>query len=329
MTPREFLENAAGTELPLKELLRVWGFSTRSHQAVFQVGSALAGVGLTTDPRIEAARDTRQVVKIVQLVEESSGAFVGDTEVAPPVLLTVGELLGTSRRGVLAVGIIDSLQYAQTLMMEHDYSQLAVVDGRNLRGAVTWESIVAAHIAGSGGELRHAMMQDPVPILHPSDGLLDKIPTICDMGFAFVSDENDPLIAIITTADLAARFGNLAGPFFLISEIERRLRRHIERVCSVQNLRSMAPSFKPPMAPDRINSVNDLTFGQCRYLLKDPDIWKRLGWDLAHGIFCDRLEEVNRTRNEIMHFRPEPVTRQALEQLQKVVSSLRKLDRQS
>lgn len=203
-------------------------------------------------------------------------------------------------------------------MMRHGYSQLAVLDGADLRGAITWESISDAKISGFGGELRHHLMNVSPEVLHPEDKLLDRIPEISRHGFAFVA-ESGTLRGIITTADLSERFAMLAGPFLLISEIERRVRRHIDKVCSLEDIRAAS-------SKNRLQSVHGLTFGNCRYVLMNTGIWDRLGWDVDHGLFLEDLKEVNKIRNEVMHFRPEPLTPSQMETLENFAKWLRRLD---
>lgn len=334
MTPAEFLAEAAARKsddpvaISVRELLALWGHVSRGPAAVAEITKALAGAGLATEPDFRFVRDMRDTVRVVG-AEEDEPPVAGETgedevpadgepeERFPPVSLCVGEL-PSARRGVLAVDINDPLRRAQTLMMRHGYSQLAVLDGADLRGAVTWESISDARISGLGGELRHHLMGVSPEVLHPEDKLLDRIPEISRHGFAFVA-EAGKLSGIITTADLSERFAMLAGPFLLISEIERRIRRHIDKVCTLEDIRAAA-------SQNKVESVHGLTFGGCRHVLMKADIWSRLGWDVDHGLFLEDLKEVNGIRNEVMHFRPEPLTPARMQTLENFAKWLRRLD---
>lgn len=329
-------------EISVRELLNAWGYVSRGPAAVAEIGEALAGAGLTTEPPFATVADMRETVRVVPAPAEEAGPEDGrpgrdeplgeartepeDVEVRfPPVSLCVHQI-PSACGGVVSVGIDDSLQHAQTLMMRHDYSQLAVVDGGALRGAVTWESISAAKISGGGGgELRHYLMGGSPEVLHPDDKLLDKIPQISRYGFAFVAGSGGALAGIITTADLSERFALLAGPFLLISEIERRVRRHIDKVCSLGDIQSAA-AFNPAKPRTKLRSVHGLTFGDCRKVLENTDIWKRLGWDIDHGVFLGDLKSVNGIRNEVMHFRPDPLGPDQLSTLENFAKWLRRLD---
>lgn len=72
-----------------------------------------------------------------------------DHSPAEPVVqvsLRVGSL-ASANAGVGSVRLDDPLERAQALMMRSDYSQLAVQSGpRDLRGAISWESIAQAKI---------------------------------------------------------------------------------------------------------------------------------------------------------------------------------------
>ena len=69
-------------------------------------------------------------------------------------------------------------------------------------------------------------------------------------------------------------FREQTEPFLLLSEIENQLRRLINGHFSLQELEDA----KDPVDEEReVDSVTDLTFGECTRLLEKPDHWGRLG----------------------------------------------------
>ncbi|MFJ8582627.1 CBS domain-containing protein [Micromonospora sp. NPDC093277] len=66
--------------------------------------------------------------------------------------------LRQATRGVCGVRVGDTLERATTLMLKHNYSQLAVFDkSGHLHGAVSWESICKAQLARSRADLAGAV----------------------------------------------------------------------------------------------------------------------------------------------------------------------------
>ncbi|RAY15946.1 hypothetical protein DPM19_09360 [Actinomadura craniellae] len=337
MTPEEFLTDAAGRgaadpmKITVRDLLAIWGYATRTSKAVADIGSDLAQAGLTTSPPFDGIRDVREPVTVAPLApqaeaEDETGDEPPDIEDRFPAVSLCVEELPSASAGVLSVGINEPLQRAQTLMMDSDYSQLAVLDGSLLRGAISWSSISAARIAGFDGSLRGALMPESPAVLHPKDKLLDKIEHINERGFAFVADTAG-LRGIVTTADISLQFARLTGPFLLISEIERRIRRQIEKVCP-DLTELQAAASQSAKKPADVDSVHELTFFQAMLVLEKEHIWKRLQWDLDRGYFVERLRAVKTIRNEVMHFRPTPVSAEQAATLTKFANWLRWLDHQ-
>lgn len=320
--PEDFLSTAEGRELTVRELLSHWGHTTRTHEASQEVRSALDAARLTTEPRFEdvySSRDTVRIIAVAEAPQPAEPEAEADIEEAPVQVSLRVKDLPSARGGVVSVGPDDTLTEATTLMMSHGYSQLAVKDGALLRGAITWESISAATARGDDDDLRACLHESP-EVIRADDELLTQVHRIRSAGFAFVENEARQLVGIVTTADLTDQFANLAGPFFLLSEIERRLRRQIVRICTVSEMKQRASR------PNKVNSVNDLVFGDCQAIFNDTDLWCRLGWRMAQLIFVEKLDEVRRIRNEVMHFRPTRLSDENMLTLENFAKWLRNLD---
>ena len=59
--------------------------------------------------------------------------------------------------------------------------------------------------------------------------LIELVPRINDVGFVLVRGEDSSLCGIVTSADLGVSFADLAKPFFLLGEVEKRLRYVLNR----------------------------------------------------------------------------------------------------
>jgi restriction system protein len=328
-TPEEFLADAAGQKMPLLELLATFGHSVRNQRAMLDVTSALESAGLTTDPPLDLVEDRRQVVRIVPIAQDPGDVGAPDPTLSAPaedvqdedipvqVSMLVGDL-PSAVAGVLDVSLDDTMAYAETLMLINSFSQLAVVHDGQLRGVVTWESISAAKIRGES-ELRAAL--DPKPeVVQADDDLLKQVPRIRIAGFALVVDGDHLPTGIVTTADLADQFVNLANPFVVISEIERRLRRIIRAVCTIEQIKEKARYKK------KTHSADDLMFGDYQTIFADPVLWSLFGWQIHQTVFVDKLDGVREIRNEVMHFKPEPLSTENAAALSSFLSFVSWLD---
>jgi restriction system protein len=150
------------------------------------------------------------------------------------------------------------------------------------------------------------------------EDLLSQIDEIYRNGYVFVRGEDRMIRGIVTASDLTAQFGELARPLVLIEEAERRLRRRIDEVFTAEEIAAL--SNKKP------KSAAGLTIGNYKHALVKAENWQRLEWPLDHELFIQHLEEVRRTRNEFMHFSPDPLNDTQMAWLEGFVRILRTVD---
>jgi restriction system protein len=334
----DFLRDAASrapgqeVKISIRELLRRWDAKRRGYWIVAQIERDLEKANLTTAPPFtEGWIDS--VVTLVRVKQEerkgmeapaTSDLLEATDASLPEVSLRVGSLSAANCR-VISVLPQDSLDKAQSIMMRYDFSQLAVMSSsRDLRGAVTWESIAEARIRNPQAALKEAV--EPAEVVRSGDDLLEKIPRVVDAGFVFVQGPDRQISGIVTTADLSNQFATLAKPFFMLAEIERRLRRIIDGAFTSEELREFVD---PSDTSRQVKSAADLTIGEYVRLLERPDCWMRLRWALDRKEFIEAMQEVRGTRNEVMHFSPDPLDDDQIVQLGNFLKWLRKLDPES
>ena len=328
---REFLTDAkakAGSEpveVSVRKLLSYWGAKRRGYWIVDQIGIDLSSMGLTTEPPFTDV----WIDASIRLVSEKGGSGT-PTVVAAPIVSeekNSGDVylrvrsLQSANSGIVSVSPNDTVQRARSLMMRHDYSQLAVLSGeRELRGAVSWESLAQAGIRNAEFSLAEATLQPN--LVHEDDDLLAQIPRIISSGFVFVQAKDRRIIGIVTTADLSQEFARMANPFFILGEIERGLREIIDQAFSAEELAGIAV---PDDATRNVSKADHLTFGEYVRLLENPPNWERLGWDLDRRTFIEALNEIREIRNDVMHFSPDPLDHEGVETLRNFAHWLRKM----
>jgi restriction system protein len=312
----------------IRSLLQYWDAKRRGYLITEEIRRDLTAVRLATSPAFtEGWIDTPVTIVPISSdpLELNERVSPADAAVVPAVEVSLRvNSLASANAAVESVRLDDSLERAQALMMRSDYSQLAVQSGpRDLRGAISWESIAQAKIRKPDAGLRDAMFAPEVVGLN--DDLLARIPMIVDAGFVFVQAVDRHVCGIVTTSDLSVEFATLAKPFFLLAEVERRLRRLISEHFSEQEIKAVVD----PADDERVAvAASDLTIGEYVRLLEEPRRWNRLGWGLDRVIFVTELHEVRQIRNEIMHFSPDPLDDDQIRKIELFLRSLRRLDPQ-
>jgi restriction system protein len=328
-TWEELLEDAASRtaedarHLTIRNFLEHWGQTRRSGGVVAMIKDDLADQGLTTRPPFTDGSVDDEIV-IVGVAAEPGASVQEDDDTEDvfqqaPVTLRIGSLPPAK---LVSIPPSSSLIYAKTLMLNRQYSQLAVIDeGGRLLGAVSWESIGKAQIAVKNPSLADTIA--PATVVDHDALLLDQIAVIYDRGFVFVQNaDRSQVNGIVTAADLTRQFGNLARPFVLIEEAENRLRRRAGEVFTVDELRAASPANRR----SRVNNAADLTLGTYAYLMRPKENWAKVQWNVDHEYFIERLLEVVEVRNELMHFTPDPLSSEQYATVEGLLEILRTVD---
>jgi restriction system protein len=292
--------------MTVRELLLLWDHQQRLPAAVEEVKAELLRAGMTTRPPFTEG-DLDRKIALVRI----------ETETAPADEATVAETPGTedlTETGALALQISNfpeptepisdqiDFQAAQMMMVERNYSQVAVVDGHGrFQGALTWETIMRAHLAPGETSLAQALDRR-AQVVYRDELLLEKIDLIFEKGFVFVySFDRRQVDGILTAGDLMKRLGAFLEPFVKIEEIENRLRRAVNNTFQLDEYAKYASISKK-----RVRSAANLMLGNYVKLLDDN--WDRFAWQMPKEEFLSRLKRVKEIRNEIMHFSPDPLT---------------------
>lgn len=219
---------------------------------------------------------------------------------APPqTKLKVG-FLPSASAGTQGLPAQSTLEQALLLMLSNQRSEIPIIDEPStLHGVVSYKGMGHAHAANKQQTLENAMDCDP-EIVHIDDDLLEVTPRIVAHGYALVRDADGSYCGIVTVDDLAQQFVTMAGPFFLVGEIERRLRRLLNKTYSEADFRALTNQ--------KHDSADGLTFDQYKQLISPEQRWQMLAWNIDRKLFLEHLDTACIVRNQIMHFRPTPMT---------------------
>ncbi len=323
---RSRAESGDPVEVSVRGLLAHWNAEEYNYRASAEnVHVDLANHGITTYPDFRKVTLDTTVHLISTSVEREDFDTVDIGEVENgeseefDAGLTVGNL-PSALGGVASVTPNATLDEAITIMLLNNYSQLAVLSGqRNLRGTVTWQSIAEARHDKPDTKLNDTIIENP-PEVPYSKHLIDVLDLLRTEDFVFVRNAERAISGIVTTADVAHVYGDLATPFFLVGELDRSLR----HIISLKFNFPLIKDFCDPTGARALESVNDLTMGDYQQVLAHPEKWNQLGLPLDRVTFIKRLNELREIRNNIMHFNPDSVPLGAVDKLRHVIKILRR-----
>ncbi|MGM7698488.1 CBS domain-containing protein [Microbacterium sp. A84] len=275
----------------LRHLLSLNGNTRRGRFVNAGINEALRTRGLVVEPELDRAdywgtvtvSDRRATTRTVHQVGLPISKIADD---AP---------------ALTCVGLDDTLERIETLMLMTDFSQIPVMDkhSRNLHGTVTWRSIARSRATGSTDVKARDVMSIGGHVADSSDNLMDLIPVIIEREFIYYKNPSGVIVGIVTASDLAGTFKNSTGPFIRIGEIETRLRVILDRL-PVPDLESCTD---PNLRRDDFAGASDMTFGEYIRVLENPKHWKNLSLGLDRSTCIENLKKINDIRNDIMHFR--------------------------
>lgn len=218
--------------------------------------------------------------------------------------------------GLISVKPDTTIIEATTKMHLYDFSQLPVMTSdREVKGMISWKSI--------GSNVRHGenptKVSDCMTQAHELDydtPLFQAAKTILEKEVVLVRKGDRTICGIVTVTDLAEQFVAMAGPFLLIEQIEKHLRKLLDGKFSEVELQKFTNPDNPPTT---IGMLSDLSFGDYVNVIANPEMFEKLELAIERTLLVERLEVVRKIRNDVMHFDPEPISNQDLELLRLTV----------
>ena len=299
----------------VRELLRWWGAPRLTLSLRWQVGEQLAAVGLLVAPSFDdATLDTVLTVRRDGLSAPAPSAPAPRpprAAAAPPptprsdVTIRLADLRDCLERAVILPPEAP-LTRAASLLATEDVTCLVVASGpRAPKGVITWERVGRAALAAPANVTVGAWTR-PVDVLDDRTALFDALDGVDRDGAVVVTAPDRTVTAVLTAAAAARALRQVAAPFVLLDEIERRLRERIAQ-----------------RAPDALRSQSAQSFGDYLRALEDPSVYPRLGLGVDRDVLRDLVDTVRRVRNRCMHFAPEGLDADDLRALGRLLNFLR------
>jgi CBS domain-containing protein len=300
-------------EIPVREFLGYWGYKRRGATITKAIEKELNNRGLVSFPEIAKA-DYYGSVKILDRRDMSADA---DVEIGWPI----SSVLDVERQ-LTFVGKDTSLAKVETLMVMHNFSQIPVLSNskRELYGSVTWKSLARWPSSREDSTAKQAMDTDNHTV-RSSDNLIDHIGLIIVNEFVYIQSPSNEYVGILTSTDLAESFLATSGPFIKIGEIEHRIRLLVDQL----PLPVIQGAKLPSDIQRDVGGASDLTFGEYIRILEDEINWNQIGLAFDRATIVNNLRAVNEIRNDVMHFRPNPLDPQMVEAIDWCLNWLREV----
>lgn len=311
-----------------RRILKLFGASRRGRNVVAMIRKAFGWNGVETIPdfdtvwidapiklvRIETTDEKDEPAK--ETPEDATGTAneVSKAPDVPPVADPAHRIsrLKAASAELVCLNSGATIELAVTLMMQHDVSQLPVMqNNRRVLGMVSWRSICRKLQIGNKCNTVNGCMEKAHEV-RATASMFEAVRLLAKHDALLVRDSSGLYTGIITNADIAAQFGDLAEPFLLLGDIESYLRYLIERSFTLDELKAAMD----PNDPDRdVTSVNNLSFGEYTRLVEKPENWDRMNLPLDRARVVKTLEAVRQIRNDVMHFDPDPLDDESIKLL--------------
>lgn len=302
----------------VRELLRWWGAPRLTLSLRWQVREQLAAVGLLVTPSLDdATLDTVLAVRRDGL----AAAPAPHTAAPAPHPQRASPSLPTPPRSDVTIRLADlrdcldravilppeaPLTRAASLLATEDVTCLVIASGpRAPKGVITWERVGRAALAAPTNTTVGAWTR-PVDVLDDRTALFDALEGVDRDGAVVVTAPDRTITAVLTASAAARALRQVAAPFVLLDEIERRLRERIAQ-----------------RAPDALRPQSAPSFGDYLRALEDPAVYPRLGLGVDRDVLRDLVDTVRRVRNRCMHFAPEGLDADDLRALGRLLNFLR------
>lgn len=331
---QEVIAEVAAGQSPRRKVRDILGWINAMRRGVVvmaQVDGHLAAARLVTDPDWKTVWIDEEVTfrpmpdpapgDAADPVEARRGQPAPTPDAATEAQSHAVRMLESAHRNVISVAPNDDIGKAITLMLLHDYSQLAVmVNERGLKGAISWKSIGMR--LSQGRALRQvADALEPAEAVDDTTSLFEVTRRIVDQDYVFVRAADKKISGIVTASDLSRQFQALSEPFLMLGRIEAHLRRMIDAAFTTAEIRAAA--FDGDEERKKATcAAAQLTFGEYLRLLETEANWSKLGLVACRKTFRDALDQVRVLRNDIMHFHPDSLDGRNLDPLRRFLGFL-------
>jgi CBS domain-containing protein len=222
-------------------------------------------------------------------------------------------LLIEGRGAPLCIQHGENVQAALELMVEHDFSQLPVVDEHGkLLGIISEQVIVRNyyHLKAKMSllDLRIDHLQSPVATVRPDEDLFEALDRLRKGSAVVVIDRESKPIGILTEHDSTRFFRELYADLLRVEDVEVTLRQYAER--AFPDPITMTPALiaafgsksQDQTTPNK--KFDGLTLGDLIHFMTHQQNWPHFqGVFEPRDLFLELMHQVRMMRNQLAHFK--------------------------
>jgi CBS domain-containing protein len=231
------------------------------------------------------------------------------------------ERLIEDQGSAIVVQKTDAITSVLDLMIEHDFSQLPVVDdNQTLLGMVTYESILRAarsfNIKLNELFVRDAMVN--APFHYCEDDLFDLLDELKVTNAVVIIEPGGRVLGVVTNYDASEFLRSRTEDLMHVEDVEFIIKELIKRVfidekgvLNMDRLQTAIGKSHTPRGeqadPKKAKAFEELNLGDYINLLVSKDIWNFCAPILSvqKESLYELLVKIRQTRNDLAHFRSE------------------------
>ena len=149
-----------------------------------------------------------------------------------------------------------------------------------------------------------------------NEPLFKVVKTILEKDAVLIRDKDKTICGIVTATDVGEHFISLSEPFLLLEQIENLIRKILADKFTKEDISHLLELEK------ELNDLSELTFGQYIRIIENPTNFQKLKIKIDRAIFIEMLKKTCDLRNEVMHFNPDPIQDEEIEQLRQTLTFL-------
>lgn len=294
-------------KVPTRQITELYGVSRRGWRVIETVNSWLVEYELIIEPNFESA-NFYGFVEISPQPTISAKSELKKPKYSDAIprlgIIKSSDLNNSEQSGLelITVSKEDSLDQAISLMILNNYSQLPILSSkRDAFGIISWKTIGKALALGKKC-LSVSDCYESVEVLNFDEPLFKAVKIILEREVVLVRNFKKEISGIVTSTDIGEQFLILSEPFLLIEQIENFIRIILNEKLTYDDIKKVLDLEK---YEKEINHISDLTFGHYVRIFENEDLFKKINIKVNRVMVQKMLVEVNKIRNEVMHFNPE------------------------
>lgn len=220
------------------------------------------------------------------------------------------------KQDVVSINPETTVAQAIELMKRHNYSQLPVVEGKQVLGIFSYRSFALETVKLGKeqvaiGDLPVSEFIERVEHAYVSADLESIFPALDRDGIVLVG-QPEKLQGVVTPVDMFHHLYQVAGPFVLLAEIELALRQLIRACVDEKELQECAElTLRQAYGDEPLPSaLEEMSFNDYIQIIGDGRTWPRFrkafgeaAGDWQRKRTRVKLERIRDLRNDVFHFR--------------------------